>query len=448
MHRWRPLAFVPVAAVAGCTCGARQPPAPNDTPDAVAGPRASSRGSAAGAGMKLDPAVFSAPIAAARAAHQSIVAGLVAAEGVVRAMGMVDGQPVWVADVLTGVAWAPDADLHAQAAGDGGVALVWRGPRSGKIDRTLVAIGPRGEIRGEPTEIGAAFCATGDGLAWVDPRTRGPTRVLARGWNEAAGRNAVSVASDRDATLVCGDHAVFVLGDGDGDLTATVFLPGDGPPKPPAVALRDADFGDDDEREHDAYTVGDDLGLVRVGSSGAVALREIPRDGGPDPWRRLKQTLPPDDDVVAVDGNADATFVVFTHDADAACPGIGSTAEGVRALRIDRKTGAESLLDLAAADCDRAPGPFWIAAGAPGGLTVGWVERATRLAARAPPITGVALRTIAADGGAMKARRIELQADAVVDAGCDDRGCSLAALLRPAGADGMQPEPIAVVDYP
>jgi hypothetical protein len=448
MHRWRPLAFVPVAAVAGCTCGARQPPAPNDKPEVVAGPPASSRGGGAVAGPKLDLAVFSAPIAASRAAHQSIVAGLVAGEGVVRAMGMVDVHPVWAADVLTGVVWAPDAELRAQAAGDGGVALVWRGPRSGKIGRTLVAVGPRGEIRGEPTEIGAALCATGDGLAWIDARTRGPTRVLARGWSEPAGRNVVSVASDRDATLVCGDHVVFVLGDGDDDLTATVFVPGGGAPKAPAVALRDADFGDDDEREHDAYTVGDDLGLVRVGSSGAVALREVPHDGAPDSWRRLKESLPPDDDVVAVDGNADATFIVFTHDADAACPGIGSTAESVRALRVDRKTGAESLLDLAAADCDRAAGPFWIAADAPGGLTIGWVERATRLAAKAPPIAGVSLRTIPSGGGVMKPRRIELQADAVVDAGCDDQGCSLAALLRPAGADGMQPEPIAVIGYP
>jgi hypothetical protein len=312
-----------------------------------------------------------------------------------------------------------------------------------------VVVGPRGEIRGDATEIGAAFCATADGLAWIDPRTSGPTRVLARPWSEPAGRNVVSVASDRDASLVCGDHAVFVLGDGDDDVTATVFVPGGAPAASPVVAMRDGDFGEDDEREHDVYTLGDDLGLVRVASSGAVALRDLPRDGAPTPWRRLRQTLPARDDVVAVDGDAGATFLVFTRDADEACPGIGSTAETVRALRVDRKTGAESFLDLAPADCDRSPGPFWIASTAPEGVTLGWVERATRLAARAPPIVGASLRTVPrVDAGALKARRIDLQADAVVDAGCDDRGCSLAALLRPAGADGTQPEPIAVVPYP
>jgi hypothetical protein len=445
MRRLRPLAFMPVAFVAGCTCGAKQPPAPGESASATPSATATTVAHPAGAGARLDPAVFSAPIAAARASHQDIVAGLVVADGVVRAMGIVDGKPAWATDVLAGVSWAPDAELHAQATSDGGVAVVWRGPRAGKVGRALVLIGPRGELRGEPTEVGAAFCATADGLAWIDPRTSGPTRVLARRLGDAAAREVLSVSPDRDPALVCGDHAVVVLGDGDDDLTATAFVPG-AAAKPRVVAIRDADFGDDDEREHDAYTLGDDLGLVRVGSSGAVALREIPRDSVPTAWRRLKQTIPPDDDVVAVDGDADATLIAFTHDADDACPGIGSTAESVWVLRVDRKTGAESLLSLAPADCDRSPGPFWIAAASPGGPTVAWVERTTKLPAKAAPIAGVALRTIAAGG--TKGRRIELVADAVVDAGCDDRACSLAALVRPADGDGMQPEAISVFSYP
>jgi hypothetical protein len=453
MRRPRSLAaaFLPVvlAFVPACTCGARQPPAPNETPSAASHPPPPPRppiDGAAGAAAPLDASVFSAPIAATRASHQDIVAGLVAANGVVRAMGVVDGKPVWAADVLTDVTWAPDAELHALPAGDGGVALVWRGPHAGKVGRTLVLVGSHGEVRGEPTAIGAALCATADGLAWIDPRTSGPTRVVARRWSDAAGHDAVAVASDRDPALVCGDHAVYVLGDGDDDLTAAVFVPG-APAAKPVVAVRDADFGDDDEREHDAYTLGDDLGLVRLASSGVVALRELPREGAVTSWRRLRQTIPADDDVVAVDGDADATFIVFTHDADEACPGVGSTAESVRALRVDRRTGAEALLDLAPADCTHTPGPFWIAATAPAGPTVAWVERATQLPATAPPITGAVLRTLAA-GGAMKPGRVDLQADAVVDAGCDDRGCSLAALLRAPGADGTQPAAIGVFAYP
>jgi len=445
MRRLRPLAFVPLAFAAGCTCGAKQPPSPGESASATPGAASSATPHPVGPGAKLDPSVFSAPIAAARASHQDIVAGLVVADGVVRAMGILDGKPAWATDVLSGVTWAPDAELHAQATSDGGVALVWRGPRGGKTGRALVLVGPHGELRGDPTEVGAAFCATADGLAWIDPRTSGATRVLARRLGDAAGREVLTVSADRDPALVCGDHAVVVLGDGDDDLTATAFVPG-AAPRPRVVAIRDSDFGDDDEREHDAYNLGDDLGLVRVASSGAVALRELPHDGPPTPWRKLKQTIPPDDDVVAVDGDADATLIAFTHDAEEACPGIGSTAESVSVLRVDRKTGTESLLSLAPADCDRSPGPFWIAATAPGGTTLAWVERTTKLAPKAAPIGGVALRTLAAGG--TKSRRIDLVADAVVDAGCDDRACSIAALVRPADGDGMQPEAISVFSYP
>jgi hypothetical protein len=74
------------------------------------------------------------------------------------------------------------------------------------------------------------------------------------------------------------------------------------------------------------------------------------------------------------------------------------------------------------------------------------VERTTKLAPKAAPIGGVALRTLAAGG--TKSRRIELLADAVVDAGCDDRACSVAALVRPPDGDGMQPEALSVFAYP
>jgi hypothetical protein len=445
------LLCAPSAVLGGCTCGSKSAPSPVASSGASAAPGLSGQGSAgasasASGGPSLDDAVFSAPIAAARVGHVDVVAGLVAAEGLVRVRAVAGGKTAWTADALRGVTWAPDAELHLRPAGDG-AALVWRGLHDGKVGRVLVLLGPHGEPRGAPTEIGAAFCATSDGMAWIDPRASGPSRVMARRWADAAAREVVAVSPDRDPALACASHAVYVLGDGDDDLTASSFVPGDAAAQPPRAVIRDADFGDDDEREHDAYTVGDDLALVRVGGAGALALREIPRGTDPGPWRKLKHAISPDDDVVAVDGDADATFVVFTHDADDACPGVGSTAESVRALRIDRKSGAETVLDLAAPDCNRSPGPFWIAA-APAGPTIGWVERATKLPPKAAPIAGVAVRSIAAAAGTVTPRRIDVMADAVADTGCDEQGCSVAALLRPAGGDGMQPEPIAVFAYP
>jgi hypothetical protein len=253
------------------------------------------------------------------------------------------------------------------------------------------------------------------------------------------------VSADRDASLVCGDHAVLVLGDGDDDLTVTSFIPGEATLQPSVVAIRDSDFGDDDEREHDAYSVGDDLGLAWVGASGTIMLREVPRGGTPTRWRRLKHAIGEDDDVVAVDGDADSTFVVYTHDVEDACADMGSTPTSIRVVLADRKAGTDARFELAPPSCERTPGPFWIAP-APGGTVVAWVERTTKLASGGPPIVGVALRTIAA--GSVRASQIDLAADAVADAGCDDRGCFVAALVRAPDGDGMQPSAIRLIPYP
>jgi hypothetical protein len=375
-----------------------------------------------------------------------VVAGLVATAGVLRVARIESGRAVWTADALRDVSWAPDADLRLQAA-PGGMALVWRGPHAGKTARTLVLLGPRGEARDSPAEIGSAFCVTSSGVAWLDARTSGPARVMARGWSEGAARPVTSVSADRDPALVCADRDVIVLGDGDDDLSSAAFAPGDAAPRPAVTALRDADFGDDEEREHDAYSVGDDLGIVRVGSAGAIAMREVPHGGTPTPWRKLKHTIPADDDVVAVDGDADSTVIVYTEDADDACPGVGSSAESIHALRVSRKTGDEALFDLAPPDCDKAPGPLWVAP-SPTGIAVGWVERRTKSVPLAAPIVGAAFRVLGSTGATAQARHIDLAADAVVDAGCDTRGCSLAALLRTPGGDAMQPGPIAAYPYP
>jgi hypothetical protein len=390
------------------------------------------------------PAVFSVPIGAIRIAGVDVVAGLVAADGVVRCMGLVDGAVSWTADVLKGAAWAPDAELRLQPAADG-FALVWRGLLGGKPARTLVVCGPHGERLGDPTEIGVGLCSVADGVAWIGPREEGgPTRVRARRWGEGQSHDVITVPRDRDPSLVCGDQDVLVLADGDDDLTAARVAPGEVAAPRPIVVLRDSDFPDE-EREHDLYSNVDDLGLVRVGASGAVAIREVPRTGSPGPWRRLKLGMAEDDDVVAVDGDAAATFVVITHEADSACPEAGATAETVRALRLDRRTGAESLLDLAPADCANARGPFWVASSRQG-TVVAWTERRTGASPRAAPVTGLSFRALRADG--VQSGHIDAAADALVDGGCRDGRCSVAVLERAPGSDGTQPEPIRVYAYP
>jgi len=427
--------LVVLVLAGGC---ARKRPLPKA---AEAGPSTSSALSSARSAAPPE-ALFSAPIAMAQAGGLRVVAGLAATDHVIRAVGSRAGRPSWVVDALHNVTWSPDAEIRLFRAGEG-VALVSRG-LGGKGERTLVLIGPDGELGGEPLAVGAAFCATADGLAWVDPRREGALQVQARTWSRPAAHEATAIAPDRRPALVCGDHAVFVLGDGDDDLTLTTFVPGDAGARPPIVAIRDADFREE-ERDHYAYSSGDELGLVRVGDAGSIATREVRAEGAPTPWRRVKHTLSEDDDVVAVDGDAKTTLVVFTHETGDACPGVGSTAEAVRVLRIDRASGEESLQDLAPPDCDASRGPFWIAA-APGAAAVAWVNRATRVTPTEAAIRGLETRSLRSDG--VKAGRVGVVADALADGGCDDSGCSAAVLVRPPGGDGMQPAPIAIIAYP
>lgn len=441
------IALLPLLAIAGCTCGNKQgtvQPAPVSSHDVAA---ASAAASTAPAPPSSATAVFSAPIGGARWGGNDVVAGLVAPSKLVRAVGLsgASGGPAWTSDALTDVGWAPDSEVRAFPIADG-LALVWHGQHGGKSGRTLVRVDAHGAPVGEPQDVGPAYCVTDAGVAWIEAHSSGAAHVLARGWSEKDARQVASIPADRDPALLCADHEVIALGDGDDDLSATVFTPGDAAARPTFTLVRDADFGDDDEREHYPYTVGDDLGIARVGSSGVISLRRVPNGGAPMPWKRLKHTIPADDDVVAVDGDASSVVIVYTEDADDSCPGVASTAEAVHALRIDVESWDEKAFDLAPASCDHYPGPFWIAS-SPAGTVVGWVDRRAGAATGAPAIAGASFRTLSADGS-VRSRTLEQPADALVDMGCDTRGCAVAALVRPPGGDGMQPEAIQVMPYP
>lgn len=441
------LALLLIAAVAGCTCGSKggtgqTAPATSSSGTAASAPAATAPAPAASAAP-----MFSAPIAGARRDGSDALAGLVAASKLVRILGFSGDakEPAWAADAMTDVAWAPDSDLRAIPTA-GGLAIVWHGLRSGKSGRTLVRVDAHGGLVGAPQDVGAAYCVTDGGIAWIEARSAGPSRVLARAWSEPEAHPATTIPSDRDPALLCADHDVVALGGGDDDLSAAVLTPGESSVRPTFTLVREADFGDDDEREHYPYTVGDDLGIVRVGSSGALSVRRVPKGGAPTAWKRLKHTIPADDDVVAVDGDASSLVVVYTQDADDACPGVASTAEAVHALRIDLATWDEKAFDLAPASCDRYPGPFWIT-WSPAGAVVAWVDRRPGAAAGVPAIAGASFRVLSADGS-VRSRSIEQPADALVDMGCDARGCAVAALVRPTDGDGMQPEAIQVLAYP
>jgi hypothetical protein len=389
-------------------------------------------------------AVFSSPIAAVRSASATIVAGFVAKESAVRVTALGPGGALWTLDAVRDVTWAPDAEVKLESAGDN-VVLLWRSGRAERHAGILVVVGSDGAARGTAQDVGVAECATDDGLAWIDPGANGPYRVRGRAWADATAHDRLSVPMDRTPTLVCDERSVFVLGDGDDDLTAA-RVDTSGVSDGAQVVIRGSDFPDD-ELEHDAFAVDGKLELLRISNAGGLATREVPVDGPPTPWRKLKHHLSEDDDVVAVDGDATTTLAVYTQEAEDACSATASPALRVRALRVNRVTGADSVADLAAPSCEQTPSPIWIATPHEAPPIVAWVERGSRTRTGMPPIRALAYRVLE-DGKVPRSGRVAILAETVVDAGCRDGTCTAAALVSPPDGDAMAPMSIAVFDYP
>jgi hypothetical protein len=344
----------------------------------------------------------------------------------------------WSREVLGGVGGAPDADLHLFPAPDG-FALVWWGPRSGKNARHMVLVGAAGDLKGEPADIGGVACATADGVAWFEA---GPTRTLvrARGWTDGAPHEVSSLMPEREPLLACGVHRIFALGEGEDDLAIAPT----GDAAAATTLILEKDFGGDEEREHDEYTMGDDLGVIRLGASGAVSLREL-RGAKLGPWKKLATHIEREEDVVAVDADARSAVIVYTREASTPCAD-GSAATTLRAIRVDRSTWAETAFELAPAACGKDPGPFFTGA-LDVGLVVAWAERGVKRGPGGAPVESLGYRVIAAAGPAPLVR-LPVTADLLVDAACDGKKCYAVAVSRVPGSEEVAPERARILAYP
>lgn len=432
-----------MAVFAGClvgftmlssTCGEAKPRA------AARDAGAAEAGSAASAAASAEPGVaagLSAPIAGVRVGGGDVVvAALDVAAHAIRAQRVAPSGAV-VADrvVLDDVAWTSDADLKVFAA-NGGVAIAWHGLRGGALVRVLVTTAPDLSPRGAPVAISAGTCATQDAFYSTDGR-----RVTARPWT--GGSSRADLPEDADASLVCAAHRAFVVLEEEEKTSLLTPFADAGAAR--TVLVEEAAFGEDDQRERAEYTVGDDLGIVRLGTTGSLAMREL-RAGELGAMQKLTITIPREDDVVAVDASARFVVVVSTHDASERCDD-GAAATKVAALRIDRATHAEAAFELSPGTCGREIGPFFT--GAVGdAVSVAWVERRSVHAKDEAPVAGLVYRAVGPEGAAPELGRIDQPADALVDAGCDEARCYAVALARRPGADVMVPGFARVLRYP
>ncbi len=369
------------------------------------------------------------PVAASHIGSDVVVAGFDASAKAIRVQRIDDKDRVAAERlVLTDAAWSNDADLKLTASAEG-LAITWRGLRAGKLVRHLVILGPDLAPKGEPTEVAAVSCATRDAVWFSDG-----SHALARPWSGAPLK--VSLPKDKDAALLCGQHRAFAILD-DEDRTSALPLGVDAGTPAPVPMIRESDFGDDEQRELADYTVGDDVGFVRLASSGALALRELTREGA-QPIRRLKTAIGRDDDIVAVDASPRFVVIVYTQDVTEAAGGEGTmettASTKISALRIDRQTHEESTIELSPGRAGYEVGPFFTSA-VGDDVSIAWPERTGGVGRARAPIASLSHIRVPKSGTAAT-KRIEVSADALVDAGCDLSSCFAVALVRSDRADG------------
>lgn len=441
------VSLVATLGAGGCTCSKASEPAADDAGAASSG---DARDGVSAASAESAEDGLSAPIAGARGERGDVfAAGLDVRARAIRVQRINDKDEV-LADgrVFEGVAWSSESELKVVPAA-AGAAVTWRGLRNGKLVRQLAILGADLAPVGSIVDVSAASCATQEALWFTDGK-----RVHMRPWSGAPARFALP--KEKDAALVCGSHRAFALLD-DEDGTSMVMFAGAALDKadassasPVTSLLNEAEFGEDDQRERPEYTVGDDVGVVRLAASGSIALREV-RSGAAGLLHKLKTSIGRDDDVVAVDASPRVVVIVFTEDVSDACAkdGGGAATVGstrVKALRIDRTTFDESVVELSPGMCAREVGPFFT--GAQGdGVSVAWVERVPIAGKSRAPIAALTYRVVPASGPAPELARIEQPADALADAGCDGTRCYAVALARRAGMDAMVPGFAKVIRY-
>lgn len=405
--------------------------------------------------LGVDPYRYSAPLAASRLANgEVLVAGLDVAAKAIRLQRIGTKEEI-LADttVFDGLKWSSEADLKMAPVGPG-VALTWRGKRNDKLVRQMLLLGQDLAPTSDVTDVAAGSCTTRDAVWFTDGR-----KVSSKPWSGPVHR--VTLVKDDDATLVCGAHRAYALLDED-EGVALWSLGGEDAPdssapdagkklgvRGPTPFFPDTEFGDDELRERAEYTVGDDLGVVRVAASGNVAIREV-KEGVPGALRRLDKKIPHDDDVVAVDASPRAVVIVFTEDASQGCAsdgGADAARTKVMAMRVDRASGKpEEIVELSPGTCGHEVGPFFT--GVLGDdVSVAWVERVSAIGKARAPIAGLAHRVVTPAGALPAFGMIEQPADALVDAGCDASKCYAVALARKPGADNMVPGYARVLRY-
>ncbi|HEY1957059.1 MAG TPA: hypothetical protein VGH28_15675 [Polyangiaceae bacterium] len=416
--------FVFVSASAGLLrCGSCKSSAATD-----AAPSA-----AASAAPAIPGAPLSLPINADHDSDGNVyVAGFVAARGaVVVARYESSGRLDWNADAFGSLGWSSDAHVDVVGA-TGGAVVVWRGIQNGKRTRTAVWVSRDGKV-GAPFAVGAGACAAASTLVSIGGNG---SAIKAHPLPEGTEKKVVTLPEGRDATLVCGTtKRAFVIDEGEDDIGVRAIE--DGVARPRALLVGPDDLGDDEIREHEDFTMGDVLGQMLLTEAGHLVLREYAES--PTARRPLDAVVAPDEDLMAVDGNATHVVAIVSREASARCDGdIGTD---VLAVDVPLPSGHERTLEVARGACGHDLGPYWVAP-TESAAYVAWAVRGPRSGDHAP------LEALAWAKLDAPSQEVKLSAETVVFAGCAKEKCTFVALERPEGTDGMVPGAAKLITIP
>ncbi len=417
MRGVRPLvALVPLLVLSGCnSCGSKTTPTEGG---------ASSASASATAASTATPPELSLPIGGDVAPDGSVyVAGFVAArKAIVLARYDAAGALVSVGDAFTAAEWASGTELRVFS-GTRGAAVAFRGVVATKQGQHVRLMDPAAKPVGDAFDVDGIPCATKDGVVGL-----GGGHVVTHPFDGAAPK--IGPAAEADDALACGDARAYVLDEGDDGL---VVRPIDKDVKT-NVAHGD---GDDEPREHPAFTVGDELSVFVVTTGGALKIAS-PFDAPVKDVGKLHD----DEDLVAVDGDAKRALVVYTKDDTTRCGADGLVSD-VHLSEIPRDGSKPVSSDVVKGGCDVDLGPFWIGAAA-GKTVIAWGERDGKRSKGAPPVTGLGYRVL----GEAAPQKVALSGEDVTFAGCSATKCWAVSLERPTGTDGMVPGKARLIPFP
>ena len=436
-HVFAALAVLAVGQGAACTCSKGQDAS---AVDAAAASAPAEIKDAAPAALELPR--LSLPMGASLLPSGAVVvAGLSVAEKAVRvALVGVDGRVAATTAIFGNAEWAHDSEVSVHSVGND-VVVSFRGKVEGGLRRSIVRLDER-LVAKEPVTFGAVTCATKDGVFWLDKK-----HVKAE---TPSGRKDFPVPTmDGDLGLFCDESHALVTADAEGALSTSEIMEGGFGPVVPLVG--DKDFSDE-EREHAFFVGASGLGVLRIGSEGAIAVKLASH--GP---RKIPTKLEEDDDLVVADADDAALYVASTQDHDGCETGEDASAlptlrtsrfsTSVHLLRIDLATDKAIREDLGRAACGHQAGPFFFGKAREKRI-LAWSERAPGANKTKPPIAAFSYRVLGPNTAGTVSKRVPLRADGLVDAGCNATSCAVVWLERPEGQDDKQPELPRILRFP